>query len=100
MKIKETVTIISQERLCPGVYSMWLDTRAAGFAQAGQFISVYSNSDARLLPRPISICETDVRETMQRLRLVYRVAGAGTEEFSELQAGDPADAGTCQKARK
>jgi dihydroorotate dehydrogenase electron transfer subunit len=38
------------------------------------------------LPRPISICEIDA-ET-KALRLVYRVVGKGTEEFSHLQQGD------------
>ncbi len=87
MKTKETATIISQECLCPGVYSMWLTASFAKDAVAGQFISVYSNSDARLLPRPISICETEG----DRLRLVYRVAGAGTEEFSHMTKGGSLD---------
>ncbi len=88
MKIKETATIISQECLCPGIYSMWIATTVAKTASAGQFISVYTNSDARLLPRPISICETDGEE---KLRIVYRVAGAGTLEFSQMSKGDSVD---------
>ena len=39
-----------------------------------------------MLPRPISICE--VREDKKALRIVYRVAGAGTEEFAGYKAGD------------
>lgn len=39
-----------------------------------------------MLPRPISICEID-RE-LGRLRIVYRVVGQGTEEFSHLTAGE------------
>ncbi len=87
MKTKETSTIISQECLCPGVYSMWLTASFAKEAHPGQFISVYCSSDARLLPRPISICETEP----DRLRIVYRVAGAGTEEFSHMSQGDRID---------
>ncbi len=87
MKTKETATIISQECLCPGVFSMWLTASFAKEASAGQFISVYSNSEARLLPRPISICELGG----DRLRIVYRVAGAGTEEFSRMTEGDTLD---------
>lgn len=86
MKIRETATIISQECLCPGVFSMWIKTGIAKEALAGQFISVYSNNAARLLPRPISICEIDRNKGM--LRIVYRIAGAGTEEFSRLGKGD------------
>ncbi len=91
MKIKETATVISQECLFNGIYSMWIETNAAEYASAGQFISLYSNSDARLLPRPISICEIDNTINPGRLRLVYRVAGAGTDEFSHMTAGDRLD---------
>ncbi len=91
MKIRETAKIISQECLCDGVYSMWLATGISKYAEAGQFVSVYSNSDARLLPRPISICETDTGENEGNIRLVYRIAGAGTKEFSEMEAGDTLD---------
>lgn len=58
----------------------------AAIAVPGQFISLYCQDGSRLLPRPISICEID-RE-MGRLRIVYRVAGKGTEEFSRLAVGD------------
>ena len=85
MKIKETARIISQECLCGGIFSMWIKTKAAKYAEAGQFISVYPKSAARLLPRPISICEIKAPD---ELRIVYRVAGKGTEEFSHYRAGD------------
>ncbi|MFR5295030.1 MAG: hypothetical protein ACLTF6_09750 [Clostridium sp.] len=39
-----------------------------------------------MLPRPISLCEIDKEQG--RLRIVYRVVGAGTKEFSAYQAGD------------
>lgn len=54
--------------------------------QTGQFLSLYSDDGSRLLPRPISICEIDAAKRM--IRLVYRVAGAGTLEFSGKQEGD------------
>ena len=43
---------------------------------------------AKLLPRPISICEINKEDS--RLRVVYRVTGenTGTEEFSKLKTGD------------
>ena len=88
MKNKETATIISQECLCTGVYSMWLAAKAAKYAAPGQFISVYPNSDSMLLPRPISICETDGSKEQGALRIVYRTAGKGTEMFSKMKAGE------------
>lgn len=86
-KRKMTSLIISQEELAPGVYSMWLEAgEIASQACPGQFISVYSGDKSRMLPRPISLCEID-REA-GRLRIVYRIAGKGTEEFSHLSKGD------------
>ncbi len=87
MRISERATIISQEQLCAGVYSMWIATNAAKYAKAGQFISVYVNSDSKLLPRPISICEIGDG----KLRIVYRVAGEGTKELSEMSEGGSLD---------
>ena len=87
MKIKECCTVESQECIAKGIYSMWISTKViAKEAKAGQFISLFSKDGSRLLPRPISLCEID-REG-GRLRIVYRVAGAGTEEFSHLKAGE------------
>ncbi|MCI9163544.1 MAG: dihydroorotate dehydrogenase electron transfer subunit [Lachnospiraceae bacterium] len=78
----------SQNCLADGIYSMWIQAEeiAAG-AKPGQFLSLYTRDASRLLPRPISICEIDKEQG--RLRVVYRVAGAGTQEFSRCQAGDP-----------
>ena len=90
MKIKECCTVESQECIAKGIYCMWISTKVfAKEAKAGQFISLFSKDGSRLLPRPISLCEID-REG-GRLRIVYRVAGAGTEEFSHLKAGDEVD---------
>lgn len=69
---------------------MWISTKAiAREAKPGQFVSVYTKDASRLLPRPISLCEID-REK-DALRIVYRIAGDGTREFSRLRAGDTID---------
>ncbi len=89
-QVKLTASVASQEKLAEGIYSMWIDAEPVAVqAKAGQFVSVYSKDGAKLLPRPISLCEVDKEKG--RIRLVYRVAGAGTEEFSHYQAGDPID---------
>lgn len=88
-QVKETAVVYSQEELAPEIYSMWITTEAAKEAKPGQFISVYSKDGSRLLPRPISICEADADEG--RLRIVYRIAGAGTKEFSSFESGDSID---------
>ena len=81
MKVEEAI-VIRQEEISTDIYSMWIKTEAAKEAKAGQFISVYSKNGATLLPRPISICE--ISEDKTKLRLVYRVVGKGTDEFSKL----------------
>lgn len=87
---KITVTVNYQKKLADGVYSMWLAVGSmADETKPGQFISIYSNDSSRLLPRPISICEVD-RE-FRSIRVVYRVAGEGTKEFSKLKAGQRVD---------
>ena len=86
MKVKETAEIISNENLAEGIYSMHLSTKASEYALPGQFINIFSNDGSKLLPRPISICEID--KNGGTLRVVYRVVGKGTAEFSKLQAGD------------
>ena len=40
---------------------------------------------SRMLPRPISICDVD--SDTKTMRIVFRIAGAGTEEFSQLENG-------------
>ena len=86
MKVKEKAKVINQQSLAEGVYSMVLSTKAAEYAIPGQFISIFSNNGSKLLPRPISICEID--KNAGTLRVVYRVVGEGTTEFSKLTAGD------------
>lgn len=85
--------IADQVMISEGIYSMWIkfpeDNNIASQAVPGQFISMYSNDGSRLLPRPISICEIDASARM--LRVVYRVVGKGTEEFSKLNEGDSID---------
>ena len=67
-KYKEQAVIIRQEEISYGIYSMWLKTdRIAALAKPGQFLSVYCHEGSRLLPRPISICETDRADRAVRI---------------------------------
>ena len=86
-KFDEMAVITRQEKIGTGIYSMWIRTeQVAEHAKAGQFVSVYCNDGSRILPRPISICEINKEE--KTLRLVYRVAGKGTGEFSAMKTGE------------
>lgn len=86
MKIKERAKVLSQQNLAEGVYSLLLSTRIAKEAVPGQFINIFSEDGSKLLPRPISICEIDKEK--DTIRVVYRVVGKGTLEFSSLSQGD------------
>ncbi len=91
-KMKKKLTVAAAECLTEGVYSATLLDPSGEFTRTvrpGQFVGVYPENPAMLLPRPISICDYDAQAGW--LRLVYRVAGKGTKEFSALQPGDTAD---------
>ena len=86
-KKREKAVVISQKEIAPGIFDMHLGTKEiAGFSAPGQFLSLYCKDGSRLLPRPISIC--GINREGKSLRLVYRVAGKGTEEFSRMKPGD------------
>ncbi|MCR4589361.1 MAG: dihydroorotate dehydrogenase electron transfer subunit [Lachnospiraceae bacterium] len=87
--ISEKARIISNEKLAEGVFSTVFESRISEIAVPGQFVMVGTGSDSRLLRRPISICEAD--RDKGTVRLVYRIAGYGTEELSGASAGDGFD---------
>ncbi len=83
---KGKAVIIRKSEIAKDIFSMELKCKdAAGTASAGQFVNVYTGDKSMLLPRPISICKINRRE--ETLRLVYRVAGKGTELFAQLPEG-------------
>ncbi|HJA94144.1 MAG TPA: dihydroorotate dehydrogenase electron transfer subunit [Candidatus Eisenbergiella merdipullorum] len=88
-KRKERAQVLAQRQLAPGIYDCLLKTELAKDAHPGQFIALYPKDKSTLLPRPISICEADAGKNT--LRIVYRVVGAGTKEFSGMKPGDSID---------
>ena len=85
MKEKVLAKVLSQTCIATDIYDLKLEVgKMAKEAKPGQFVSVYSNDGSRILPRPISIC--GIGEDW--LRMVYRIAGEGTKEFSTLKPGD------------
>ncbi len=88
--VKMTGKVREQQKLATDIYSLVLFVpEIVEEAKAGQFVSLYSKNGANLLPRPISLCEIDKGEGT--IRLVYRVVGKGTREFSHLVPGDTID---------
>ncbi len=86
MKIKERAQVVAQQKLAEGIFSLEVETKASEYAVPGQFMNIFSDDGSKLLPRPISICE--INKDKGTLRMVYRVVGQGTAEFSKLEAGD------------
>ena len=85
-----TAEVVSQTKISEDIFSMILKAKPiAEEAHSGQFINLYSKDASKLLPRPISIC--DVNKQKGTIRIVYRVAGGGTLEFSKLRAQDTVD---------
>lgn len=85
MKKKTAGFVLNNEEIEADIFSLWIETELAKDAKPGQFVGVYTNDKSTLLPRPISICEVNADKTA--LRLVYRVVGKGTAEFSHLKPG-------------
>ena len=84
---KITGTVVRQEEIGTGIFDLRvLAPEIAASARPGQFVSLYCADRSRMLPRPVSLCGFDAGTG--EIRLVYRVAGAGTEEFSALRTGD------------
>jgi len=87
LAVKKKVKVAKNTMLAPGICSMWLETgEIAMNARPGQFVSLYCREGGRLLPRPISICETEYDTGI--IRLVFRVAGKGTQELADIKASD------------
>ena len=84
--VKEIAEVISQTPLTRDIRDLRLRVSFSDQVKAGQFVSLFSSDSSRLLPRPISVCEVIPGERC--IRLVYRIAGEGTKEFSRLAEGD------------
>ena len=90
MKKRLTAAVTEQIELAPGIWDLYLKIpEAAKEAAAGQFVNLYCHDSAHLLPRPISLAGVDKEGGI--LRLVYRISGAGTGSFAQLQPGDTID---------
>ena len=81
--------VVQARELCAGVFSIWLE--APGIARAirpGQFLNVKVSSGVDpLLRRPISVADV----ARERVRLVFRKVGRGTELLSHARGGDELD---------
>ena len=77
--------ILGNDKIAEGIYRLTLDYTLSHLdIKPGQFVNLYLNDKSMILPRPVSICEIEG----DRLTLVYRVVGKGTEVLSGYQPGE------------
>ncbi len=70
------------------IYEMEIQVDERRDCRPGQFLNLYCKDGSRILPRPLSICEWKKDEGIYRL--VYKIIGEGTKEFTDWKAGDEA----------
>ncbi len=91
-KFIEQALILENRVLAPDVYHMVVKSpRISATCSPGQFVMVKVTSATTdpLLRRPLSIAGADLKQ--ERLTLIYRVVGRGTERMEALQPGASID---------
>ncbi len=73
------------EKLVENVYKMVLVGDTSDITACGQFINI--QLDGLYLRRPISVCDKDDTS----VTIIYKVVGKGTEQMSEMTAGETLD---------
>ena len=81
-----TYTILENKPLTASVYRMVLEGDTSPITAPGQFVNL--RLDGLYLRRPISVCDVNG----DRLTIIYKVVGAGTEKLSRMVPGDALDA--------
>ena len=66
---KETAQVVSQKEISEGIFDLRVKAEGAKACCPGQFAGIFPPSDARLLLRPISICECDKEK--EEIRLLW-----------------------------
>ncbi|MBE6793265.1 MAG: dihydroorotate dehydrogenase electron transfer subunit [Ruminococcaceae bacterium] len=73
--------VVANEQLTETVWKMDLVGDLSAVTASGQFVNI--QLDGNFLRRPISVCDA----ADDRLTLVYKVVGKGTEQMSRMQGG-------------
>lgn len=78
--------ILENKKIAPDTFAMKIHApQIAANARAGQFVMVYLEKGELLLPRPISLCDTNA--DADTIELVYCVVGKGTAVMAKLREG-------------
>ena len=78
-------TIKENTALTSNVFKMVLEGDTSDVTNCGQFVNI--KLDGLFLRRPISVCDCEG----DLLTLIYKVVGKGTEQMSEMKAGETLD---------
>ena len=78
-------TIIENMPLTDTVYRMVLEGDTSAVTASGQFVNL--KLEGLYLRRPISVCDLDG----DKLTIVYKAVGKGTEQMSRMQVGEKID---------
>ena len=81
-----TYTILENAPLTASVYRMVMQGDTSPITAPGQFVNL--QLDGLYLRRPISVCDLEG----DRLTLIYKVVGRGTEQLSRMVPGETLDA--------
>ena len=76
---------MENKRLAPSVYRMELSGDTSQITAPGQFVNI--RLEGKFLRRPISVCD----KAEDRLVLIYKVVGHGTEQLSAMQPDESLD---------
>ena len=77
--------LAEQRELAPGTFEMILQGDTSDITRPGQFVNI--KLDGFFLRRPISVCDCEG----DRLVIIYKVVGAGTEAMSKMEPGTELD---------
>ena len=77
--------IVSNTALTENVFQMVLKGDTTAITAPGQFVNI--QLEGLYLRRPISVCDLDG----DKLTIVYKAVGKGTEQMSRMQAGERVD---------
>lgn len=82
---QEIFAIESNVRIAKNTMEMVLSGDTSGISAPGQFVNI--KLEGFYLRRPISVCDYD----KDRLTLVYKIVGHGTEKMSHMKKGEVLD---------
>ena len=77
--------IVSNQPLTESVFQMVLQGDTSAITAPGQFVNL--QLDGLYLRRPISVCDLEG----DKLTIVYKAVGKGTEQMSRMEAGEKVD---------